>query len=178
MIQVLVAYATKHDSTAEIARAIGSALGESGNLQVEVRSVEGVQSPKPYDAIVLGSAVYIGQWQSSAAEFLKAHEGELAQKAVWLFSSGPTGEGDPYTVLKGWAFPAALKPVADRIQPRDVTLFHGKLDPKKLNILERLVVKGVKAPLGDYRNWEAIRAWASSIAEALERGIPIKIVNC
>jgi menaquinone-dependent protoporphyrinogen oxidase len=172
MTTILVAYATKHDSTAEIAYAIGEVLRHAGTAQVDVRSVETVRDVTPYDAVVLGSAVYAGQWQSSAAEFLKTHEETLRQKLVWLFSSGPTGEGAPQIVLKGWEFPEALKPIADRIQPRDVTVFHGKLDPKKLNFLERLVVKGVKAPMGDYRNWEAIRAWAISIAEALQQRIP------
>ena len=172
MTKILVAYATKHDSTAEIAHAIGRVLRESG-IQVDVRSVDVVEKLKPYDAVVLGSAVYAGQWQSNAAEFLKAYEAELTQKAVWLFSSGPTGEGAPQTVLKGWEFPEALKPIADRIQPHDVTLFHGKLDPKKLNFLERLMVKGVKAPMGDYRNWDEIRAWAYNIAQALGHTQPV-----
>jgi menaquinone-dependent protoporphyrinogen oxidase len=169
MIQILVAYASKHDSTAEIAHVIGNLLRESGNTQVDIRSVDVVENLKPYDAVVLGSAVYAGQWQSEAADFLKRFERELAQRRVWIFSSGPTGQGDPNTILKGWEFPQALKPIVDRIKPRDVIVFHGKLDPNKLNFLEKMVVKGVKAPMGDYRDWELIRAWATSIAEALHQ---------
>jgi hypothetical protein len=30
------------------------------------------------------------------------------------------------------------------------------------------MIKNVKAPLGDYRDWESITAWATAIAEALQ----------
>jgi len=167
MTHILVAYASKHDSTAEIAQAIGDVLRQALHSLVDVVPVETVQDIAPYDAVVLGSAVYAGQWQSKAADFLKKHETELAQHPVWLFSSGPTGAGDPNVILKGWNFPQALQPVVERIKPRDITVFHGNLDATKLNLIERVVVKGVHAPTGDFRDWEVIRDWAYTIAQTL-----------
>jgi menaquinone-dependent protoporphyrinogen oxidase len=171
MVKILVAYSTKHNSTAEIANLIGETLQQtrlrSGIPHVEVKSVETVADVTKYDVVVLGSAVYAGQWQSAAADFLKKHEEELSQRPVWLFSSGPTGEGDPLALLKGWKFPQALMPVAERIKPRDIAVFHGNLDASKLSLFERVVVKGVKAPMGDFRDSEMIRSWASCIAQAL-----------
>jgi menaquinone-dependent protoporphyrinogen oxidase len=169
MTKILVAYASKHNSTAEIADAIGEVLRESGGLQVDIQSVEAVKDITVYDAVVLGSAVYAGQWQGEAADFLKQHEQELAQRPTWLFSSGPTGEGDPKALMKGWEFPEALRPIAERVKPRDVAVFHGNLDTDKLSMLERLMVKGVKAPMGDFRDWNLIRAWASGVAQALKQ---------
>ncbi len=169
MTKILVTYASKHDSTAEIAEAIGEALRESSGFHVDIESVETVENVAGYDAVVLGSAVYAGQWQGKAADFLKEHEAELAQRPTWIFSSGPTGEGDPKTLLKGWELPEALKPIVEHIQPRDVTVFHGNLDADKLGAFERIVVKGVKAPLGDFRDWTMIRAWASGIVQALKQ---------
>jgi menaquinone-dependent protoporphyrinogen oxidase len=61
-----------------------------------------------------------------------------------------------------------LQPIADRIQPRDIAFFHGEIDTKKLNLAEKVLVKGIKAPTGDFRDWEAIEAWASGIAQALQ----------
>jgi menaquinone-dependent protoporphyrinogen oxidase len=72
--------------------------------------------------------------------------------------------------MKGWRFPEALQPIANRIKPRDFAFFHGELDQSKLNLPEKLIVKGIKAPLGDYRDWEAITAWAEDIAEYLLKG--------
>jgi len=165
--QVLVAYATKYGATAEIAAKIGQVLREAG-LRADVLPAERAGDLAPYTAVVLGSAVYIGRWRKEAARFLKAHEQALAERPVWLFSSGPTGEGDPLELMKGWHFPTALQPIADRIQVRDVAVFHGALDRSKLNLIEKWMIKNVKAPVGDFRDWQAIIAWAASIAEALQ----------
>ena len=165
--KVLVTYASKYCATAEIAAKIGAVLRQAG-LEAEVLSVEGVGDLAPYGAIVLGSAVYMGQWRKEAVAFLEANEPALAARPLWLFSSGPTGEGDPVKLLQGWRLPTAQQPIADRLKPRDIAVFHGALDTKKLSLAEKLVIKGVKAPVGDYRQWEAITAWAAGIAEALQ----------
>ncbi|MBC7224302.1 MAG: flavodoxin domain-containing protein [Anaerolineae bacterium] len=169
--KVLVAYATKYGATAEIAEKIGETLQEAG-LQAEVLPVEQVHDLAPYEAVVLGSAVYAGRWRREAATFLRTHEEALAQRPVWLFSTGPTGEGDPVQLMQGWRFPEDLQPVAERIAPRDIAFFHGALDPGKLNLGERLVIHALKAPTGDYRDWEAIAAWAAGIAQALKDAGP------
>ena len=166
-MQVLVTYATKYGGTAEIAEKIGQVLREAG-LQADVLPADRVSDLTPYKAVVLGSGVYIGQWRKEAATFLKANEKALAERPVWLFSSGPTGEGDPVKLTDGWRFPRPLQPIADRIQPRDVAVFHGVVDREKLNLIERWVIKNVNAPLGDFRDWDAITSWATAIADALK----------
>jgi menaquinone-dependent protoporphyrinogen oxidase len=166
-VQVLVAYGTKYGATAEIAEKIGQMLREAG-LRADVLPADRVGDLTPYQAVVLGSAVYAGQWRKEAVKFLKANETVLAEKPVWLFSSGPTGEGDPVELVQGWRFPGKLQPIADRIQPRDVTVFHGAVDAGKLNFIEKWILKNVKAPSGDFRDWDAIAAWAAAIADALK----------
>jgi len=167
-IHVMVGYATKHGATSEIAERIGQVLREAG-LSADVVAVESVTDLAPYQAFVLGSAVYVGQWQKEAASFLEQFEEQLAQRPVWLFSSGPTGKGDPAQLMKGWRFPQALQATADRILPRDIALFHGALEPKRLSLAEKLVIKGVKAPLGDFRDWDSITSWAAAIADSLKK---------
>ena len=88
---ILIAYATKYGATAEIAAKIGDALKQAG-LSVEVLPADQVKDIAAYSAIVLGSAVYAGMWRKEAIDFLTAHEAQLSNRAVWLFSSGPTGE--------------------------------------------------------------------------------------
>ncbi len=169
--KVLVAYATKHGSTTEIADKITETLVNAGVHAIAL-PIEHVADLTSYSAVVLGSAVYAGQWCKDAAVFMKTHEKALSERAVWLFSSGPTGEGDAATLMKGWLMPQDLQAVANRIHPRDIALFHGELDDKKLNLVEKVIVKGVKAPLGDYRNWYEIIAWAQGIAESLQKPVP------
>ena len=170
-IKVLVAYATKKGATAEIAEEIGRVFQQAG-LLTDVLPTDRVTDLSPYKAVVLGSAVYIGQWQKKAAAFLQANEEKLAELPVWLFSSGPTGKGDPAQLMNGWRFPKALQSIADRIHTRDIAVFHGVLDLKKLNLVEKWMIKNVKAPLGDFRDWEAINAWARAISDALLRETP------
>jgi menaquinone-dependent protoporphyrinogen oxidase len=165
--QVLVVYATKYGATAEIAEKIGEVLLQAG-LRADVLPADSVSDLSPYKAVVLGSAVYIGQWRKEAVKFLKANEKALAGKLVWLFSSGPTGVGDPTELVQGWRFPGKLQPIADRIGPRAIAIFHGAVDVNKLNFIEKWVLKNVKAPVGDFRDWEAITTWTTAIADELK----------
>jgi menaquinone-dependent protoporphyrinogen oxidase len=161
-MKLLVAYASKHGSTGEIAEVIGKELRKRG-YQVEVKTVEEVDDPAGYEGFVLGSALYAGGWLKPAAQFLRANQGLLATRPVWLFSSGPTGEGDPNEILDGWTFPEDLRPLLETIKPKDVILFHGQINLDKLGFGERMIIKSVKATVGDYRDWLVIRSWASRL---------------
>jgi len=164
---VLVTYASKYGATREIAEKIGEDLQLAG-LAVDVLPVTDVREVIHYQAVILGSAVYIGKWQKEAEVFLKNNEKQLTDRAVWLFSSGPSGEGNPLELVEGALVPANLKPITDRIQPRDITIFHGNIDLNKINGLEKFAVKNVvKKPFGDYRDWNMIATWAGEIASAL-----------
>ena len=165
--KVLVVYASKYGSTAEIAEKIGEILLQAG-LKTEVLPVMKVRNLAPYDAIVLGSAVYMGMWRREIVRFLKKKGKELEEIPVWFFSSGPVGEGDPVELLDGWRFPSKQQAIADRIKPRDITVFHGVVDPEKMNKIENKILTNMDTPAGDYRDWDAIISWAQSIADELK----------
>lgn len=164
---ILVTYASKYGATKEIAQKIAEVLRQAG-LQVDVDPVSQVRDIALYKAIILGSAVYVGKWHKEAVQFLQANTNTLANMPVWLFSSGPTGEGDPVELVEGLRLPAALQPAVDRIQPRDIAVFHGYIDPDKINFIEKWAIKSlVKKPFGDFRDWNAITAWTITIAKTL-----------
>jgi menaquinone-dependent protoporphyrinogen oxidase len=165
-VKVLVTYASKYGSTAEIAGKIGEVLRQNG-LTTEVLPAKQVRDLGAYHAVVLGSAVYIGQWRKEAVRFLEKNAEGLAQRATWIFSSGPTGEGDPVELLQGWTFPPKIRPIAESIQPRDIVVFHGNVDVNRLNFLHKWMIDKVESPVGDFRDWDAITAWAESILDAL-----------
>src|SRR5215207_6285463 len=102
MTKILVAYASKHGSTAEIAGAVAEALSATG-LHVDCREAAEIGSLHPYDAVVLGSAVYMKRWRREARRFLRRHAAELAERPFWIFSSGPVG--DPANDDPGWVEP-------------------------------------------------------------------------
>jgi menaquinone-dependent protoporphyrinogen oxidase len=164
--KVLVAYASKYGATAQIAEKIALRLS-SDCLSAVAQDVNDVSSLSEYTGIILGSGVYMGMWMKEAAEFLKTHESDLSKMPVWLFSDGPTGTGDPTELMKGWRFPEDLKSVANRIKPKDIIFFHGVIEMSKLKFAEKLIVKALKAPIGDFRDWDMINAWADGIAKEL-----------
>jgi len=166
--KVLVAYASKYGATAEIAEKIAGVLREAG-LTVDVVPANKVGNPASYAAVVLGSAVYIGQWRKEAVKFLKSNQKLLVERPVWIFSSGPSGKGDPLELVKGWRFPGKIRSVIETVKPVDIVVFHGSIDNEKMNAIERFMIKNVKAPPGDFRDWEAITAWAKKIAAELKK---------
>jgi menaquinone-dependent protoporphyrinogen oxidase len=172
-MRILVTAASKHGSTDEIAKFIGAELERHG-MQVTVAAVRDVGSIEGYDAVVLGSAVYLGKWMRSAKEFAARQAPVLAGIPVWLFSSGPVGSAvanpDPGDRRQG-------DEVGKAIGARDHRLFGGKLDRSGLSVLERAPVRMAKIPDGDFRPWEEIGTWAAGIAAALRpaAGLPSTI---
>jgi menaquinone-dependent protoporphyrinogen oxidase len=166
MEQVLVVYASKYGATAGIAERIAEVLQEAG-VPTEVMPARKVRDLSPYRAVVLGSAAYMFRWLKDASRLLKALAADPAERPVWLFTSGPTGQGDTDAFPEGVKLPKGLQQVANGLHPRDVAVFSGVLDLTKLNRFERFVMTKMNATPGDYRDWEAIEAWARGIAEAL-----------
>ena len=76
-------------------------------------------------------------------------------------------------LTEGWRFPKSLQPIADRIKPRDITVFHGAVDLEKLNSFYKWIINKVESPIGDFRDWDVITSWASSIAEVLKEKLMI-----
>ena len=162
-MKVLVTVASRHGSTAMIADCIREEL-EGLGLRTHVVPAELVDDVASYDAVVLGSAVYAGRWLGAARKVAARFEADLRQRPVWLFSSGPLG--DP---AKPSQPPAEALELTQRLNARDHQVFEGRVDRGQLGIGERLVVRAVRAPDGDYRPWPAIAAWARMIGDALNR---------
>jgi menaquinone-dependent protoporphyrinogen oxidase len=159
---ILVAVASRHGSTLEIARAVAAELQACG-MVAEVREAGDVTAVEGYDAVVLGSAVYVGKWLPEARRFVERHQEQLSRLPVWLFSSGPLGAADPQPHGDLPSLPDLLRVTG----AREHRTFAGALVGGRLGLGERLIVKVVNAPEGDFRDWGGIRAWAGAIAAAL-----------
>jgi menaquinone-dependent protoporphyrinogen oxidase len=168
--QVLVAYASKHGSTAGIAEALGAALRTRG-LVTDVRPAAEVRSIDDYGLVVVGSAVYMFRWQGDAVDFLKRFRHELMSRPTWLFSSGPTG-GDAKAEAKVVEILEQQPPVsgnaaklAEQIGVRGHRTFGGRAGEEMTGVFERWM------PHGDWRDFDTIPAWADEIA----RSAPIPV---
>jgi menaquinone-dependent protoporphyrinogen oxidase len=161
-VKVLVAYATRMGSTASIAAAIGSELRHAG-CEVDVRELGAVQAVTPYDAVVLGSAIYQRRWLPEAVRFLRRHERQLSTRPVWLFHSGPLGAARS----QDQPVPPDVARLVRPIQGPAVKTLAGELQAEAVTHhpdLERLV--------GDSRDWQQIHAWSREIAARLLTSTP------
>jgi menaquinone-dependent protoporphyrinogen oxidase len=161
-MRVLVAFASRHGSTQEIAAKIARDLESSGH-RVELHAATGALEVSGFDAVVLGSAVYMGNWMPEAREFIDQQQEQLAAIPVWLFSSGPIGAENP----KPEGDPNLIPEFIERTGARGHRVFTGKLDPAVLGFGERLITRVVGAPAGDFRDWDDIGEWAREIASEL-----------
>ena len=161
---VLVAYASKRGSTAEIAETIAATLRREG-LGVCLERCENVRSLEPYDAVVLGSAVYMKRWRGDARDFLKKHRKPLRQMPFWVFSSGPVG--DPANDNPGWTEPPKIAERVEELGGKDHTVFGGCLPSEPMGFMEKARVQGVPTKYRDRRDWTQIRQWAHQISSDL-----------
>ncbi len=157
---VLVAYASKHGSTEEIAAFVADRLRSKG-LEV-VYSEASDATVTGVDAAVILSGVYAGRWLGHATHFIRANLDALVSMPVWLVSSGPVGDDPP--------------PVEELVQIGDLpeqvdAIAHwvvaGRIDADLLGFAERALVRALKVEVGDYRDWDTITALADDVADHL-----------
>ena len=161
-MKVLVSVASRHGASFEIAEEISATLAAS-SFQTAVLPPDAVTSLDGYDAVILGSSVYVGHWMDSAVNLVERFSSEIKAVPVWLFSSGPIGhepgpEDEPVDVADLIAATGA----------REHRVFAGQVDRAKLGLGEKVILTAVRAPEGDFRPWEEIRTWAAGIAAALK----------
>jgi menaquinone-dependent protoporphyrinogen oxidase len=161
---VLVAYSSKRGSTAEIAETVAATLRREG-LGVCLEPVEAVADLDRFDAVVLGSAVYMKRWRGDAKHFLKKHRKALRQRPFWVFSSGPVG--DPAKDNPEWNEPPKLAEKVEEMGGRAHVVFGGCVPAEPKGFMERAMADGVPKEYRDRRDWDEIRGWAQHIAAEL-----------
>jgi menaquinone-dependent protoporphyrinogen oxidase len=160
-MKVLVTAASRHGSTAEIATIVAGIL-QASDIDAEVLPPEAVASVADYDAVILGSAVYDGEWLEPARAFVARHADDLTTRPVFLFSSGPLGyptrrPDDPTDAVAVELMTGAM----------DLQAFPGRLVGRELDLRERLLATRTHAPYGDFRPWDDIIDWTREIVRYL-----------
>ena len=166
--RTLVTYASKDGSTREIAEAIAEELRTAG-VDVDLADAASAPDLGPYGTVILGSAVYMARWRPEARHFVKRQLKELAQRDVWLFSSGPVG--DASVDDDGFcAVPPFAKKYSAKMGAREHVLFGGRVRTDSKSVMARGMAEKMSDEERDLRDWDEIRAWARKIASArLER---------
>lgn len=165
--EVLVAYATKAGSTQGVAEAIADTLREYG-IRADLHPVSAIKNLNTYRAAVIGSAIRGGSWLPEATAFVQTHRAALERMPLALFTVCLTLQED--TPGNRAIVSAYLDPVRAVVTPQAEECFAGMHDPRKLSLPFRAILRAMKAPKGDFRDWDAIQTWASSLPPVLLNG--------
>jgi menaquinone-dependent protoporphyrinogen oxidase len=172
--RILVAYTTRNGSTAEIAQAICRELVSAGHT-VDLNEIKKVSTLAGYAAIVIGGPLYMGSVDSAVGKFVGNNHEQLLKMPVAAFVVGLAPKNpDPGAVE---AAMAALRKSLGPVTPVSSVLFAGKLDPAKVNFVMRKFLEMAKIPAGDFREWDAIAAWARELPVKMGFFSPSKGLN-
>lgn len=168
--RILIAYASEFGSTRKVVEALAEALHD-GETDVEVRLVWDINDVSSYDAVVVGSAIYNGQWLPEAVYFVQSYAAQLSTMPVAYFVVSMTMRVDTPENRRGvLSYLEPVRKAAPSVRPVDIGLFAGQLRYRNLPPLARLVFWiTARLPTGDYRDWDAIRRWAAQVRPMLTR---------
>jgi menaquinone-dependent protoporphyrinogen oxidase len=159
--RVLVAYASSHGSTREVAERVGAALRERG-VDICVLPARDVGHLRDFDAVVLGGALYTGRLHRDARHFLEHHERALSELPFAVFALGPRTLSPADVQASRTQLEHALAR-APRLAPVSVAIFGGAVVPDQLRFpFNRMAAS-------DARDWDAIDAWAGELVTLLAR---------
>ncbi len=158
---VLVAYASKHGSTAAVAGTVADTLAGTG-VDVELREAERVDDVSRYAAVVLGAPLYMGRWRREARSFLGHNRAALERIPVAIFALGPVQDTPESFASSRVQLLRALGSF-DWLEPVCIEVFGGAVDPATLHF------PFSHMPAADIRDWEAIREWAEQLPPVLLR---------
>lgn len=177
MRRILVAYASRHGSTAEICEFIAGALRDAG-AEVVVQRARSALAAGPYDAYIVGAPIYFHLWEPEASAFVKRSWKELSRKPFAAFGVGLSMvDGTAATRADAEAcVRSSLAREAPDVRPDALAVFEGALHPERHGWLSRTLLRLIHAPIGDFRRWEQIRGWALGLGYHLappqERAAP------
>jgi menaquinone-dependent protoporphyrinogen oxidase len=158
--KILVTYASRGGSTQGVAHTIGAELVKLG-ADLDMRYLLDVKDLKPYDVIIVGAPIRMGHWLPEAHHFISIHQQLLQQKKLALFVVSMTMHED--TSANRQKVLDMLQPTLALVKPMDVGLFAGAVKPAKLTFFWRVLIKLMRVPEGDFRNYETIRNWAKAL---------------
>ena len=154
--RILVCYATRAGSTAEVAAAIGENLSQNG-YSVDVKLIKDNPSLDGYQVAVIGSAIRMGNWLPEAVNYIKANQQSLNHMPVALFTVHMLNTGDDETSRTNRL--AYLDKVRPLLEDPEEVYFEGKMDFSQLSFLDRMIAKMVNAVEADHRDWDRIGDW-------------------
>jgi len=179
-IKVLMAYASTHGSTQEVAEDVAATLRSQG-LTVDLQPARDVRTLEGYRAVVLGAPLYMFHLHKDALRFLSRHQKALTGGLpVAIFAGGPFDSGDEKASEAENVWQEVRKQLDQELakfpwlKPVAVEVIGGKFDPARLRFPWNLIPALKHMPPSDLRDWDAIRTWAGSLATRFEAAVLVE----
>jgi menaquinone-dependent protoporphyrinogen oxidase len=157
--KVLVAYASKYGSTGGVADAIGKELC-SKDVAADVVLIKNANNISSYQGVIVGSPIYMGKWMSEAADFVKKNKESLRKVPLAYFLVGMTLARHPEKRAEALSYMDPILKAVPEIEPVGIGTFAGAMDYNNLSWINKKILASKGSPEGDFRDWDAIRAWA------------------
>jgi len=166
--KVLIAFATRYGSTKEVAEFIAEKIKER-EIEAEISNIIDISSLEGYDAVIIGSPIYMGKWLKEGVHFVQQFSESLNRVPVALFSVGATlkDKNEKNIKIAEKSFDVLLP----YTNPVMTGLFAGKIDKSNMNFVDKQILKIVKPEEGDFRNFDEISVWTDNLIETFRKGL-------
>lgn len=159
-MRVLVAFGSKMGGTEGLAKMVGAELRSNG-LEADVVGASSVRDLDPYDAVILGGALYAMRWHKDARRFIRRHKRALSSRPIWLFSSGPLDDSARSEDIPPVRF---VRKAMENIGAAGHVTFGGRLAEDAAGPMASAMAK---ESAGDWRDPDHVREWVKLVAEDL-----------
>lgn len=157
-MRTAICYVSKHGATERVARRLGELLVEADTQFFNLKD-----SPRPdldgFDRVIVGAPIYAGVVLPEAQTFCREYEAQLLTKPLGLYLCAMNAE--QFDKEFDQAFPEAL-----RRHARSTRIVGGAFDFKRMNFVERFIVRrvvGVKSSV-ERIYWDRVEALAREMA--------------
>lgn len=165
-MKIAIIYSSKTGSTLEIVQFMKTVL-EKKNAIVEIKKASDSIQLKSYQAIMIGSPIYMGRWNKEATSFIEKNQAELKNMPIAYFSVGMSFDKKDAKSLE--QIEKYLEKERSLVKPLSEGRFMGRMDFSKLNFFQRMISKMVGAKEEDKRNWKAIQLWSEEFLENVSK---------
>lgn len=170
--RILVTYASGYGATQGVADFIGDVLRETAT--VEVHPVRDAPDPGSFDAVIVGSAIQYSRWMPDARRFITTHQDALGRVPVaYFFTCLALSHPNDDTRRQAQGYAEQVRALAPAVTPVGIGQFAGVLRYAGMSLVHRTLLRIAilfkRVSEGDYRDWDAIRAWTTQTRRRLDR---------
>ncbi|MBU1242836.1 flavodoxin domain-containing protein [Myxococcota bacterium] len=167
-MKILIIAGTGSGCALETATVMAEELTRLGH-EVLVKNAKDSPSPEGYGAVFAGSGVRAGKWHKSLRSWMKQHAPALRGQPLAVFTICLMMRNPEKHTKEILAISDGVLRQLD-LTPVSTGLFPGWFFAERFGVMERLILKLMKTPRGDFRDLDAIRTWTRETAGKLTPG--------